>query len=137
MVFDAVDGSVDRSVHYLTVVLAESAMLGGAHPANTVHAYSYDVTTGRELAVHRLFTNARHADQLIRAAIIAQNKQARLTTQDVAKLTLIPDRTGSTAPLSCWPVPAGLRCSVDQGAVLDYASGGFDATVSWQALSTR
>jgi hypothetical protein len=30
-----------------------------------------------------------------------------------------------------------MRCSVDQGSVLDYASGGFEATVSWQALATR
>jgi hypothetical protein len=137
LVFDAVDGSVDRSVHYLGVVPAESVMLGGAHPANSVHAYTFDVTTGRELAVHRLFAAPRHADQLIRAAIIAQNKQVQLITQDVATLTIVPDRTGSTAPLACWPVPAGLRCTVDQGWVLDYASGGFEATVPWRALATR
>jgi hypothetical protein len=137
MVFDAVYGSVDRSVHYLTVVLSESVMLGGAHPANSEHAYTFDVTTGRELAVHRLFTTPRHADHLIRAAIIAQNRQAQLNAQDVATLTIVPDRTGSTAPLSCWPAPAGLRCTVDQGSVLDYASGEFEATVSWRALATR
>jgi len=137
MVFDDLFGSVDRSAHYLTVVLDESVMLGGAHPANSVHAYTFDVTTGRELAVRRLFTNPRHADQLIRAAIIAQNKHAQLTAKDVAGLSILADRAGSTAPLSCWPIRSGLRCAVDQGGVSAYALGEFDAVISWQTLATR
>ena len=137
MVFDGLYGSVDRSAHYLTVLLSESVMLGGAHPSNSVHAYTFDVATGREFAIHRLFTNPRHANQLIRAAIIAQNKRAQLTSKDVAGLSVVPDRTGSTAPLSCWPRRTGLHCSVDQGWVSGYAMGEFDADISWQALATR
>jgi hypothetical protein len=132
---DVVQGTVARSAHYLTIRLDESVSLGGAHPSNSVHAYVFDVATGREIAVRRLFSKPARADRLIRAAMIAQNPEVRLTAQDVAGLSIVPDRAGRTAPLSCYPLRAGLHCAVDQGGVLGYAAGAFEATVSWTALA--
>jgi len=135
-VFDEVRGTVARSAHYLTIRLDESVNLGGAHPSNSVHAYVFDAATGREVTARSLFGAPRRVDRLVRAALIAQTRQVTLTAQDVAGLSIVPDAHGSTAPLSCYPIRAGLHCAVDQGGVLGYAAGAFEATVTWTALSS-
>lgn len=133
-VFDAVTGSSARSVHYLSIRLDESVNLGGAHPGNVTHAYVFDMASGREVIVATLFRSTAATNRAIRAALVASNRRVGLTPGEVAGLSIVPDRKGRTAPLSCYPTGPGLHCVVDQGAVLSYAAGGLEATVPWASM---
>jgi hypothetical protein len=136
-VFDAVSGLSARSVHYLSIRIDESVNLGGAHPANVSHAYVFDLATGREIRVAKLFVSPAATDRAVRAALVAANQRVVLTRADVAELSIVPDRHGSTGPLSCYPTGPGLHCIVDQGGVLGYAAGPLEATVPWRSLAVR
>lgn len=133
-VFDAVQGASARSVHYLSIRLDESVNLGGAHPASIAHAYTFDMATGREVTVATLFKSTAATNRAIRAALVAANRRVGLKPSQATGLSIVPDKNGSTAPLSCYPTNPGLHCVVDPGGVLGYAAGGLESTVPWKAL---
>jgi hypothetical protein len=133
-VFDGVSGSTASSVHYLSIRLDESINLGGAHPGNLTHAYVFDTATGREVSVATLFKSTTATNRTIRAALVTANRRVGLTASNVAALSIVPDKTGSTAPLSCYPSGPGLQCVVPPGGVLGYAAGDLSATIPWKLL---
>jgi hypothetical protein len=133
-VFDGVTGSTASSVHYLSIRLDESINLGGAHPGNLTHAYVFDVASGREVSLVTLFRSTTATNRTIRAALVSANRRVGLTASNVAALSIVPDRTGSTAPLSCYPTGPGLHCVVPPGGVLGYAAGPLEATIAWKLL---
>ena len=73
----------------------------------------------------------------MRSALVAGNRRVGVTADDVAGLSITPRKGAGTAPLSCYPSPAGLLCTVDPGGVLGFAAGPLEATVSWGALAGR
>jgi len=127
--------TIDRSRHDLSVVLLESIDLAGAHPGYVSHAYIFDAATGTEVSVARLFHDPHRADRLIRAALVAGNRQSGVTTRDVARVSIVPVRGKGTSPLVCYPGRTGLHCQIDPGWLLPFAAGPLTATVSWKALA--
>ena len=132
---DGVVPTIDRSSHFLSVVLLESIDLAGAHPGYVSHAYIFDAATGREVSVARLFRDPHRADRLIRAALVAGNRQSGVTARDVAGVSIVPVRGKGTSPLVCYPGRTGLHCQVDPGWLLPFAAGPLTATVPWKALA--
>lgn len=135
--FDAMSGLTARSARYLSIRIDESMNFGGAHPSNVSHAYVFDLATGREVSLAKLFASTATTDKVIRARLVAANRRAGLSAADVAGLSIVADRHGSTAPLSCYPTAPGLHCIVDQGAVVAHALGPLEATVPWRMLTFR
>jgi hypothetical protein len=56
--------------------------------------------------------------------------------EDLATLSMTPQKNGLTGPLTWYPTSAGLHWVVDRGAVASDAQGQPTATVPWATLKS-
>jgi hypothetical protein len=122
--------------HDVSIVFDEINDFGGAVPSNSSTAVILDKRTGQAVQATDVFTNVATVDKVMRKAIRKATLPAPAAWEDLATLSMTPQKNGLTAPLTWYPTSTGLRWVVDRGAVASDAQGEPTATVPWATLQS-
>jgi hypothetical protein len=121
--------------HYLSIRLDSFSQAGADYPFAESTALTFDTRTGARILSTDMFSNVKQATAVVRAALLASRTDGSLNGFDLSMLSLQPSEEGSTTPLNCYPVAAGLRCLVDQNSLAPYAAGRIEAVIPWRSLA--
>jgi hypothetical protein len=121
--------------HDLSIVFDEIDDFGGAVPSNSSTAVILDKRTGGPVQAAEVFTDVPEVDKIMRKAIRVVTLPAPASREDLATLSMTPQKDGLTGPLTWYPTATGLHWVVDRGAVASDAQGQPAATVPWATLT--
>ncbi len=122
--------------HDVSIVFDEIDDFGGAVPSNSSTAVILDKRTGLAVQASDLFTDVPEVDKIMRKAIQVATLPQPAAREDLATLSMTPQKNGLTGPLTWYPTSTGLHWVVDRGAVASDAQGQPTATVPWATLKS-